>query len=154
LLQITVSDRIIVFDISYENPQEIFFFNATKQFIEPSRYVDSGIKISEGIEDPSPEKDGYFFTEVSSNRSSDMYYTTQERKVFKRDFKWDKIPRSPVCLGIFKKYAEVDLQELCRIQTKTAGQSKLDNIDLQTTLCTFNQHTIFSLFAHSVKLHE
>ena len=78
-------------------------------------YVDSGIKISKCEEDPSPEKDGYLFTGVSSNRAGDICVVNQERKVFYRKFDWTNIERNQICLSVFKKYAEVDLQELKRI---------------------------------------
>ena len=46
LLQITIGDRIIIYDLTSGKPQEITFFNATSQLIHANRYVDSGIKIS------------------------------------------------------------------------------------------------------------
>ena len=60
----------------------------------------------------------------------------------------------PVCRGVFKKYAELDLQELKRIASKFKGSAKLDNIDLQTTLCTFKDHTVFSIFSENTKFHQ
>ena len=62
LLQITIADRIIIYDLGLENPQEISFFNATNLFIKAEMYVDPGIKISQCVEDPSPEKDGFLFS--------------------------------------------------------------------------------------------
>ena len=115
LLQITIGDRIIIYDLTSGKPQEITFFNATSQLIHANRYVDSGIKISQCFEDPSPEKDGYLFTQVNSNRSGDICVINQDRRVFSRNFVWDNIERNQVCLAVFKKYAEVDLMELDRI---------------------------------------
>jgi hypothetical protein len=121
-------------------------------------YVDSGIKISQCVEDPSPEKNGFIFSQVSSNRSGEICIINQERKVFLPRFNWSNIERSPVCISVFKKFAEVDLMELLRIEGKTEGrakgQTKLDNIDLQTVMCIFDHHTVFSLFAHSLKFHQ
>ena len=68
LLQVTVRDKIIIYDISTEPAQEIFFFNATSQFIDPERYVESGLKMVEAKEDPSEEKDGYIINQIITNR--------------------------------------------------------------------------------------
>lgn len=35
LLQATINDKIIIFDLSQSPPQEIFFLNASSQFISP-----------------------------------------------------------------------------------------------------------------------
>ena len=43
LLQVGVSNRVILFDLSQEVPREIFFLNATNQFMNPMSYVDAGI---------------------------------------------------------------------------------------------------------------
>ena len=89
-----------------------------------------------------------------SNRIGDVCFMRQDRQIFNRKIKMDMLPRTPVCYGIFKKCAEIDLQELHRIQSKLTGQSKLDKIDMQTALSTFGEHTVFSIFAQSVKFHE
>ena len=59
LLQVTVRDRTILYDLAPENPQELFFLNASSQFIAAGKYVEAGVKIVRCQEDPSPEKDGY-----------------------------------------------------------------------------------------------
>ena len=43
LLQVVVHNQIAVFDLSDQRPKEIFFFNATNQFMDPERAVESGI---------------------------------------------------------------------------------------------------------------
>ena len=91
---------------------------------------------------------------MSSNRSGEICIVSQERKVFLPRFNWDNIEKSPACISVFKKYAEVDLMELQRIRLKTIGQAKIENIDFQTVLSTFNHHTIFSIFAYSLKFHQ
>ena len=45
LLQVTIRDRTILFDLSEEEPEEVFFMNACSQFISPPMYVESGLKI-------------------------------------------------------------------------------------------------------------
>ena len=42
---------------------------------------------------------------------------------------FDELPQTPICLSIFKKYAEIDLIELNRIQDKIDKHGRLDNID-------------------------
>ena len=70
----------------------------------------------------------------------------------KKDF--EKLPQTPICLSIFKKYAEIDLIELKRIQDKIDKHGRLDNIDFQTILGTFKGHSAFSIFSESEKFHE
>lgn len=154
LLQVCVKDRIIIFDLKPEVPQEVCFFNATNQFIDPHAYVETGIKIVHCEEDPSKEKDGHLVTQIVTNRNQDICFIRQERRILRRSIKYEDIAHTFICLGVFKKYAEIDLQELARIQSKIANQQKLDNIDMQTALCTFDSHTVFSIFADSVKFHE
>ena len=43
LLQVGVNNRVILFDLSQTVPREIFFLNATNQFMDPMAYVDTGI---------------------------------------------------------------------------------------------------------------
>ena len=45
----------------------------------------------------------------------------------KKEF--EKLPQTPICLSIFKKYAEIDLMELKRIQDRIDKHGRLDNID-------------------------
>ena len=118
MLQVCVRDRIILFDVTSETPQEIFFFNATSQFIDPNKYVESGIKI---VECKEGDKNDYLITQIITNRNKDICFLSQDRQVFNRRYKFDQTPRNPICLGIFKKYAEIDLQELSRIQSKLTG---------------------------------
>ena len=97
LLQIAVRDSIIIYDLtgSGENdvetkkrkkPQEIFFFNATKQFIAPERYVETGIKIVEAHEDFTRDgtRSGFMVTEVESNRNGEMCFIKQQNRIYKR----------------------------------------------------------------------
>ena len=154
MLQITVQDRIIIFDIKSEVPQEIFFLNATNQFIDPEKYADPGIKISYCKKDNFLSRESFLFTEIRSNRNKDLHIISQERKVFKRRFNWKNVVRTNVCLGIFKGYAEVDLQELSRVVKRLKTVNKVSDIDLQTVLSTFRNHTIFSIFNNSVAVHE
>ena len=46
------------------------------------------------------------------------------------------------------------MQELKRISSKFKGSARLDNIDLQTALCTFKDHTVFSIFSENTKFHQ
>jgi len=62
LLQVTVKDSIIIFDITRALPQEIFYFNASHQFIDPTMYVETAIKIVECTDDNSKDKAGHFVT--------------------------------------------------------------------------------------------
>lgn len=59
LLQVTVRDRTILYDLAPEEPMELFFLNASSQFIAPQKYVEAGVKIVRCQEDPTPAKDGY-----------------------------------------------------------------------------------------------
>ena len=43
LLQVVVNNQIVVFNLEPEQPKEIFFFNATNQFMSPEAYVESGV---------------------------------------------------------------------------------------------------------------
>ena len=43
LLQVIVENQTVVFDLTEEYPKEVFFFNATNQFMDPERYAESGI---------------------------------------------------------------------------------------------------------------
>ena len=77
-----------------------------------------------------------------------------ERTNFDRFLHFDNLPKTPVCWAIFRKHAEVDLQELKRIQDKISKRGRLDDIDLQSVLSTYNGHTAFSIFARENKFHE
>ena len=57
-----------MFDLSEEKPQEKFYFNATHQFMDPEKYVESGILMAQNYDDPSKRKDGYLFNTVIANR--------------------------------------------------------------------------------------
>ena len=46
LLQVVVNNQIVVFDLRSERPKEIFFFNATNQFMTPEAFVESGIMMA------------------------------------------------------------------------------------------------------------
>ena len=78
----------------------------------------------------------------------------QDRVNYDIQLKFDNLPQTPICLSIFKKYAEVDLIELKRISDKIEKHGRLDNIDFQTILSTFKGHSAFSIFAVEEKFHE
>lgn len=71
------------------------------------------------------ERDSLMFVKMRMNRSKDICICGQERKVFRDNFKWDKMTRNAVCRGIFRMYAEVDMQELCRIQKRVTEKAKI-----------------------------
>ena len=161
LLQVTVKDRIIVFNIGKtmndgEKPQEIAVFNASRQFIRPESFVESGFEMIQAYEDPTKAKDGYLVDRIIQNRGKELCFAMQDRENFDRklDLKKSNLPETAICLGIFKKYAEIDIQELSRIQNKISKHGRLDNIDLQSVLSTYRGHTIFSIFAKETKFHE
>ena len=60
--------------------------------------------------------------------------------------------KSPVCHGMFRSFAEIDIVELQRIQNILLNNRRMNNIDLQTVLCLFEGHTMFSIFSESEKL--
>ena len=153
LLQVTVTDKNIIFDLSLEVPQEIFFMTATSQFIQPAKYVNPGSVISACTED-SIDRDALLNTIIKMNRSKTMCMIKEDRKVFRQSFVWDNYARMNVCKGIFKLYSEADIQELSRIMKRVNDGQRVQNIDLQTALSTFNGHTLFSIFSESVAVHE
>lgn len=53
----------------------------------------------------------------------------QDRVNYDIHLKFDNLPQTPICLSIFKKYAEIDLIELKRISDKIEKHGRLDNID-------------------------
>ena len=67
LLQITVKDRTIIYNISEAKEQELMIFDATRQFISLRNYVQTGFRISQAYEDPSKEVDGYLLDKIIYN---------------------------------------------------------------------------------------
>lgn len=144
----------MIFDVNKIVPQEVFFLNATNQFISPERYVDPGIIMAICTTESFQSRDSFLFTEIKQNRSKEMCIITQDRKVFRKNFNWADTERNNVCKGVFRMYAEVDLQELARIMKRVVSNNKIQNIDMQTALSTFKGHTMFSIFCNSVSVHE
>jgi len=70
LLQITVKDRLCIFDVGEEFEgkerivKEIHVFNAVKQFIHPEKFVECGFDIVRAYEDPTKAKDGYLVDRI------------------------------------------------------------------------------------------
>ena len=116
--------------------------------------MQTGFGIMMAYDDPSPEKDGYLLDSIAHNYSQSMCFKMQQRVTFDQDVNLDELAKTPICLGSFKKYAEIDLQELERIQNKLSNQGRLDNIDMQSMLSVYKGHTAFSIFAKEVKFHE
>ena len=84
----------------------------------------------QAYDDPSPEKDGYLLDAITHNYSQSMCFKVQQRVSYDRDINFDDLVKTPICSGAFKRYAEVDLHELERIQGKISNQGRLDNIDM------------------------
>ena len=74
LLQITVRDRTVIYDIGEDvdevprKVKEVTFSNAGSQFIRPDSFVESGFEIARAYEDPSKAKDGYLVGRINQNR--------------------------------------------------------------------------------------
>ena len=154
LLQVCVKDKVVVFDVASYDPKEVYFYNGTSQMISIDKFVESGIRLVHCYEDPSKIKDGYLVSQILSNRKGDIYYMRQDRFSYSQKLIYATIPRTPVCFGLAKKFAEIDLQEILLIQHKLKKQQKFDNIDMETVLSAFDEHTVFSIFSKSTKFHE
>lgn len=120
----------------------MFLLNASSQFIAIDKYVEVGVKVFRCRENPLYE--GYLVEQVLTNRCKDICLYRQDRLLFSDKLvdeetkkKRREQPRPPISKGIFKKFAEVDLQELVRIQDKVSRQARLDNIDFQSILSQF-----------------
>lgn len=110
----------------------------------------------QSFEDPSETKnDGFLIDSITYNNSQNVCFKMQSRVTFDNVKKevFDELPKTPICLGIFRKYAEIDIQELERIQNKIST-GRLDNIDMQSLLSIYKGHSAFSIFAKEVKFHE
>ena len=65
LLQVSVRNRVVVFDLSDEQPNEKFFLDGTHQFFDADRYVDAGIVMSYNTVDQSQTNiDGHFYNSI------------------------------------------------------------------------------------------
>ena len=101
-------------------PQELFLLNATSHFIPLHMYVEVGLKVIKCKENPAA--DGYLVDQIITNRCKDSCLYSQHRLVY-QDKQLDEAQKKlrehqakpPICKGIFKKFAEIDLQELNRI---------------------------------------
>ena len=137
LLQIAVKDRIVIFDVGEDIDQnskrkvkEVSVFFASSQFIGPESFVECGFDMVRAYEDPTKTKDGYLVDKITQNRCKELCFAMQDRVNFDYTLVLDDLPKTPICLSIFKKYAEADLMELHRIQEKVEKHGRLDNIDL------------------------
>lgn len=55
---------------------------------------------------------------------------------------------------LFRTFAEVDLQQLYIIFKKIESRQRLDDIDIESVLSTYEGHTIFSIFADQINVFE
>jgi len=122
LLQIAVRDRIVVFDVGEDfegtvrKVREIHVFNASRQFIKPDTYVESGFDVVMAYDDPTKAIDGYLVDRIIQNRSKELCFAMQTRVNLDSSVEsFADLAQTPICLSIFKKYAEADLIELQRI---------------------------------------
>ena len=44
LLQVSATNKVFIFDLSYKEPVEMFFINNTPMFSDPNKYVDLGLQ--------------------------------------------------------------------------------------------------------------
>lgn len=153
LLQICVANQIIVFDLSGNEPQEVFYFNATHQFMNPERYVESGIQMSYNFEDPSKRKDGCLFNSIIANRDRSNFFYRQERVLIYESDK-SKMKMKTPCVSMFRNHSEIDIVELVRISDVLSKKKRLDDVDMQAVTSMFDCHTVFSIFSNEEKFHE
>ena len=83
--------------------------------MDQDKYVESGIKMGYNYEDPSKRKDGFLVNSIVSNRDKSAYFQKQERVLFEEIKDFGSLKKTPVCHGMFRGYAEIDLIELQRI---------------------------------------
>ena len=117
LLQVTVRDKTIIFNIESEEPEEKFFLNATSQFISLNKYFETGLRVFVCQEDQSYASPGYLISKITTNRCKDLCFLRQDR-ILKKKLDKEKLaslPKTPPVLGIFRQYTEADLFELKRI---------------------------------------
>ena len=62
--------------------------------------------------------------------------------------------RTPICMGMFGGYCEVDVNEIVRLQELFDRKKTPDLIDLDAVVANFDGHTIFSLFDNEERLTE
>jgi len=69
------------------DPEETSFIDATKQFINPNSYTDTGARVTLCYEDPSKADDGYLIDSIFVNRRKDICFLRQDRLVANRHIK-------------------------------------------------------------------
>ena len=88
-------------------PQELFLLNATSHFIPLHKYVEVGLKIIKVKE--APNNEGFLIDQIITNRCKDSCLYRQDRLVYTEKPIDKSLAKPPICKGIFKKFAEIDL---------------------------------------------
>ena len=88
-------------------PQELFLLNATSHFIPLHKYVEVGLKIIKVKE--APNNEGFLIDQIITNRCKDSCLYRQDRLVYSEKPIDKTLAKPPICKGIFKKFAEIDL---------------------------------------------
>ena len=55
---------------------------------------------------------------------------------------------------LFRTFSEIDLQQLLSVYEAIDSNKKIDQIDPESILCTFEGHTIFSIFWDKEQVNE
>jgi hypothetical protein len=139
---VTIGNYGVIFDI--ENPKkitEIHYLDTINQFMKRGEYVQTGFNLHCSQTD---QEEGFKYVMreyVHSNLHNNLLFH-RSNKLWEGEQEAEDIMTGI----IFRTASYVDLCELQQIVDHIQNNQKLEDIDMDTVVATFEGHTIFSLF--------
>lgn len=159
MLQLTIQNRAIVYDLRKQEPISILDVPAMHQLLDCQTYVETGLVFT-NIKTLQPSELGIQSTlmkQILSNNSASFYMLRQTKQVFadadaQEDYSREESP-SPV-LGLYITYCALDLIELRRLEQRKENNVVIRQIDLLSIFSSFMGKSIFTFFEGNARLYK
>ena len=147
LLEVTIENRVLLFDLNGSGPRLLGEQGAVDQIIDPQEYVEFGVQLTY-VEDRKTREKGDKYGHHSGGKTfasivtlapttvGDMIVFSQRSLQPMKKLSYDDVMLRPI-LGIYKEHAEIDVLETIELDNKGKSHSKPKEIDMNTLLAVF-----------------
>ena len=163
LLQITVRDYAILYDLDYLHGKGLLYEDMREQgfgipevsyldeidlLTNPRKFVNTGFNIETSGDVIDSEIKITNRNSICTNEYSTLYFS-------KKTIMTHESESHNACSGVlFRTCAELDILELQRINAELAMKQPLQDISEETIVSTFQGHTIFSIYSDQIRVYE